>query len=185
MEFTIIANEQTPVIDEIDDIKSFLDSNHNKLIAFKYFAETLSNAAGLAANQCAVDGERLMLRAFGLRSVLTGEWSIIIDPIIVEYIGIKEIKGEGCLTWKGQIVVAERNRAVKVKYYDIDGNIHINVFSGFVGQVWQHEINHLNGVPEQIESLNYKLPKSIEVGRNDQCPCGSGKKYKYCCLKLI
>jgi uncharacterized protein YchJ len=22
-----------------------------------------------------------------------------------------------------------------------------------------------------------------KVGRNDPCPCGSGKKYKHCCLK--
>ena len=26
------------------------------------------------------------------------------------------------------------------------------------------------------------LPKRQEVGRNDPCPCGSGKKYKKCCL---
>ena len=26
-----------------------------------------------------------------------------------------------------------------------------------------------------------KVASSQEVGRNDQCPCGSGKKYKYCC----
>jgi uncharacterized protein YecA (UPF0149 family) len=24
---------------------------------------------------------------------------------------------------------------------------------------------------------------SKKVGRNDPCPCGSGKKYKKCCLK--
>jgi SEC-C motif-containing protein len=24
---------------------------------------------------------------------------------------------------------------------------------------------------------------SPKVGRNDPCPCGSGKKYKHCCLK--
>ena len=24
-----------------------------------------------------------------------------------------------------------------------------------------------------------------EVGRNDPCPCGSGKKYKKCCMKLL
>ena len=24
--------------------------------------------------------------------------------------------------------------------------------------------------------------KKIKVGRNDPCPCGSGKKYKKCCL---
>jgi len=26
---------------------------------------------------------------------------------------------------------------------------------------------------------------SKKVGRNDPCPCGSGKKYKHCCLKKI
>jgi len=24
-----------------------------------------------------------------------------------------------------------------------------------------------------------------KTGRNDPCPCGSGKKYKHCCLQLI
>jgi preprotein translocase subunit SecA len=29
-----------------------------------------------------------------------------------------------------------------------------------------------------------KTPKKVEkIGRNDQCPCGSGKKYKQCCGK--
>ena len=23
-----------------------------------------------------------------------------------------------------------------------------------------------------------------KVGRNDPCPCGSGKKYKHCCMRL-
>lgn len=26
------------------------------------------------------------------------------------------------------------------------------------------------------------LVKDAKVGRNDKCPCGSGKKYKNCCL---
>lgn len=32
---------------------------------------------------------------------------------------------------------------------------------------------------EQKESTTIRKPKKI--GRNDQCPCGSGKKYKKCC----
>jgi hypothetical protein len=24
-----------------------------------------------------------------------------------------------------------------------------------------------------------------KIGRNDPCPCGSGKKYKRCCLALV
>ena len=29
-----------------------------------------------------------------------------------------------------------------------------------------------------------KQPKTVaKIGRNDKCPCGSGKKYKQCCGK--
>lgn len=28
-----------------------------------------------------------------------------------------------------------------------------------------------------------QLVKEYKVSRNDKCPCGSGKKYKHCCLK--
>ena len=30
--------------------------------------------------------------------------------------------------------------------------------------------------------LNNKIEKKEQkIGRNDKCPCNSGKKYKYCC----
>jgi len=35
--------------------------------------------------------------------------------------------------------------------------------------------NKINFTPE--------LRQSKKVGRNEKCPCGSGKKYKKCCLK--
>ena len=37
---------------------------------------------------------------------------------------------------------------------------------------------------EQSEKAKRARPavKKEEVGRNDLCPCGSGKKYKNCCL---
>ncbi len=40
--------------------------------------------------------------------------------------------------------------------------------------------------PEDISDLEKLLnpPKpvqSLKIGRNDTCPCGSGKKYKKCC----
>ena len=28
----------------------------------------------------------------------------------------------------------------------------------------------------------FPLVKDVDIGRNDPCPCGSGKKYKQCCL---
>jgi preprotein translocase subunit SecA len=32
------------------------------------------------------------------------------------------------------------------------------------------------------ESNKELPPKKKKLGRNDKCPCGSGKKYKKCCL---
>ncbi|MBR2779712.1 MAG: SEC-C domain-containing protein [Firmicutes bacterium] len=44
---------------------------------------------------------------------------------------------------------------------------------------------------EQREQIlkNYRKSKTVvkgpKVGRNDPCPCGSGKKYKNCCGKVV
>jgi len=196
MTFEIIPNEQTPKVDEIQDIHEYLDDNREKLFAFLDFARTRLNAAGLAANQCSMDGLRFMVRAFALKDwsynpyseanragYSAGEtWKVVIDPKIVEYQGIKDIRVEGCLTWVGKKVVAERNRIVSVSYFDMEGTLHQETHKGFDAQVWQHEINHLNGVEEQIEEYSYQEPKALEVGRNEKCPCGSNLKYKNCCL---
>lgn len=45
--------------------------------------------------------------------------------------------------------------------------------------------------PEYMVNKSFTLPahvdprKAKKIGRNDPCPCGSGKKYKACCAKLI
>ena len=183
MVFEVIPNEQTPRVPDIEDIELFFIQNIKKLEAFKIYAYERFDAAGLAANQCSIDAERFMVRVFALRDRYDHTVRLIINPQITEYIGIKDIKCEGCLTWRGKYVVAERSRAVRVSYYnEIGEHIRNEIYKGFDAQVWQHEINHLDGIPEQIEERSYVEPKPIEVGRNDQCPCGSGKKYKQCCL---
>lgn len=36
---------------------------------------------------------------------------------------------------------------------------------------------------EDIEDIeNNEKPKKVKIGRNEPCPCGSGKKYKKCCM---
>jgi len=191
MEFKVIPNEQTPAVPEIafSDGKLFVEHHRKELDAFLEFAKTRSRAVGLAANQCAIfgddseDGERFDLRVFALRNMLTHEWSLVIDPHI-RCFGIKEIKAEGCLTWKGRTIVAERSRFVETDYFDMYGVRHQGeIYKGFEAQIWQHEVNHLNGIEEEVRE-NFVEPPPIEVGRNDECPCGSGKKYKKCCLLL-
>jgi uncharacterized protein YecA (UPF0149 family) len=35
---------------------------------------------------------------------------------------------------------------------------------------------------QKVKQIKHDQPK---VGRNDPCPCGSGKKYKKCCGKNL
>lgn len=190
-EIIVIPNQQTPKVPEIEDIKLFFIQNIKRLQEFKDYAFGKFNAVGLAANQCSFDGERFMVRIFALREINDngnpqGNWRLIIDPYITEYIGIKEIKTEGCLTWKGKLIVAERSRAIRVSYHDEFGqSVNNELHFGFEGQIWQHEINHLNGVEERIVDYDFVPPKPINIQRNDACPCNSGKKYKHCCLLYL
>ncbi len=186
MEFKVIPNEQTPVLQLIQDefIKDYIETHRESLEAFLEYASTKGNAVGLACNQVALDGDRFEVRAFALGG-RERNWRLVIDPVITKYIGLFDIKVEGCLTWKGQVIVAARRRAVEVSYYDMDGILHEGeIYKGFEGQIWQHEINHLNGIEEDVRDF-FTEPPPITVGRNENCPCGSGKKYKKCCLLLI
>ena len=40
------------------------------------------------------------------------------------------------------------------------------------------EFQNQNGEVQKVQTVVHEGPK---IGRNDPCPCGSGKKYKKCC----
>jgi len=46
------------------------------------------------------------------------------------------------------------------------------------------QFDRLKGLAERLRFTRIQKAKQIEhkIGRNDYCPCGSGKKYKRCCL---
>jgi len=57
-------------------------------------------------------------------------------------------------------------------------------------RIWENNGHTPHEIYEKFEKPNLKpLPdktsemKKEKVGRNEPCPCGSGKKYKKCCLK--
>jgi preprotein translocase subunit SecA len=45
-----------------------------------------------------------------------------------------------------------------------------------------HSIYHV-GIAKEAPKKREAVPVGKKVGRNDPCPCGSGKKYKHCCGK--
>jgi peptide deformylase len=173
-----IQNQQTPTVPVVEEWTPEILHLCEDLL---YFAQHNSymRLAGLAANQVGVRGTRVSLRAC---FVMTGQafahsWVVAINPEIVEATGASVNSKEGCLTWPGKFVDSIRRERVVVKYRDQNWNECIREATDFEALVWQHEINHLNGVPEVIRS-----PDELRAAKpNDPCPCKSGKKFKKCC----
>ena len=186
IKFEIVRDKQTPKVPVIKNVKAFIEKNRYMIDVFKFYCENMTymNPIGLAANQTSYDGKTFMMRMFGKKNMRTNEWIIIINPVITNRSGMIRKKKEGCLTWGvNNVVIADRHHMVTVDYYDIEGVKHTVTVKGFEAQVWQHEINHLDGIEEEIQSSGHSLPSVKSPERNAECPCGSGKKYKRCCIE--
>ncbi len=191
MKFEVILNKQTPAVAEpVISVKAIVDHYQEELKAFLKYASSKETAVGLAANQVSLNGERFMHRCFAIKNILgDGSWRLIIDPVITALYGIKIQKSEGCLTWPTRKIISERNRFAKVSYYTVDEKfeeitrIENEEHEGFEAQIWQHEINHLNGVEEKVVERSFIL-NDKQPGRNDIC-CHTGKKFKNCCFSYV
>lgn len=57
-------------------------------------------------------------------------------------------------------------------------------FCGYCGNKFQMDIDltqcHMNYDEKVQLDINYVLSPVKKVGKNDPCPCGSGRKYKNC-----
>jgi len=98
-----------------------------------------SIAAGLAANQVGVL-QRIIIVNFGKK--LRG----FINPQIVRQSRVKEVGKEGCLSFPGIWLEIKRAVWAEVRALDERGEtIHLRV-EGFLAKVFQHEIDHLDGI---------------------------------------
>lgn len=184
--FSIIPNQQTPAcpVMKPGSEADFALMNKTFLLAFLDYARYQATAIGLAANQCSNNGERIMGRFFVHKDMKTGEWEVVINPSVTAYEGIRQNRIEYCLTWKGQKLIAERYGRIWVSYFDMEGKEITKKVEGFDAQIWQHEIDHLNGKEEIIVALNHHSDTILKIERNAKCPCNSGRKYKHCCQAI-
>lgn len=78
----------------------------------------------------------------------------MINPEILCY--SKEITKdwEGCLSVPSMRGLVPRHEQINVRYFDQQGNEHIKSLSGFIARVFQHELDHLNGLTfiDQLDS---------------------------------
>ena len=152
---------------------------------------------GLAANQVGIDAQ---VAVVNVREPL-----VLINPEIISKTN-KVPYYEGCLSYPGNGVHTERYETVEVKTEQVEGSW---IFSGVdtgddAKGTWeqegkkhevpekelrlleaicvQHEIDHLNGLTIHHRKINTTIKVEKKPGRNESCSCGSGKKYKKCCI---
>lgn len=93
-------------------------------------------------------------------------------------------KEEGCLSFPGRVEDTTRFQEV----YITDNLVYPYSFiaAGLIAVVCQHELDHLNSklfLDHKIQKAI--LPNKAKVRPNDLCICGSNRKHKKCCGKLL
>lgn len=71
---------------------------------------------------------------------------IAVNPEVEEVGEYVIVAEEGCLSFPGIYAEVERSEAVKMKYFDTDGNPHELYCEGLFARCVQHENDHLDGV---------------------------------------
>lgn len=75
-----------------------------------------------------------------------GDAGAVCNPVIIERSAETEFGEEGCLSIPGLYMEVERHVAITVEAQTLDGEVFVRTVEGFVARVWQHEIDHLDGI---------------------------------------
>jgi len=67
--------------------------------------------------------------------------------------------------------------------YKREGHAYFEALLAGIQHDVAHSIYHVGLSKEAPQKKKEAVPVGKRVGRNDPCPCGSGKKYKHCCGK--
>ena len=100
-----------------------------------------NNGVGLASSQVG------MLQKFFIHNCNdTRSMEVVINPVIMSASKDKNKFTEGCLSLPGKQIDIDRSNEIVVKYKDIKFNDREELMHNYRARVFQHEIDHLNGI---------------------------------------
>ena len=116
------------------------------------------NGIGLAANQVGVP-----YRIFSMRGA--PENFVCFKPRIVDTSTELVALEEGCLSYPGLLVKIKRPKSVKVRFTMANGETRTETYTGMTARIFQHELDHLNGVLYFNRASRYHRDKALEKWR--------------------
>ncbi|MFH1454380.1 MAG: peptide deformylase [Armatimonadota bacterium] len=90
----------------------------------------------------------------------------LINPRIIKKSDDTVCDIEGCLSVPGLIGDVDRNFAVTVKAQDQTGKIVKIEAEGLLARIFQHEIDHLDGILYTDKAQNLREPRTVEEGED-------------------
>jgi peptide deformylase len=106
-----------------------------ELVKFMYD----NNGIGLAANQVGIP-----YRIFAMRGY--PENFVCVNPRIVNFSSQEIALEEGCLSFPNLVVKIKRPKEIRVRFQTPNGETITRMFDGMTARVFQHELDHLNGI---------------------------------------
>ena len=181
-DYNILSQKSEPVA-SVEEAIGLIETLEKEL-------DKASNGVGLAAIQIGVPKQVGVIKQGDQKVVL-------INPTVVDFDEEFIFLKEGCLSFPktffntkryknftidNHIIDGDEFRKERQYFYftDLDEEQHWN--TGLISIAVQHEIDHMIGKTiHQHEVKNKPVVSDGKIGRNEPCPCGSGKKYKKCC----
>jgi peptide deformylase len=128
-------------------------------------ALTIGLAQNLSETLMSQEGLGLAAPQVGLRHrafvMLTNPIRVCFNPIIIDK-GEEMIElDEGCLSFPGILIKVTRPRRIKVRYSLPNQEIKTEVFDGMTSRIFQHELDHLNGIlfTDHVSKLKVDMAK--------------------------
>ena len=112
-----------------------------------------NNGIGLALPQVGINRRIFIM---GNKDLLVA----CINPVIINYRGLYKDQ-EGCLSFPNLWLNVNRASEIDVKFYQVDGTVKEVTLNGLMARVYQHELEHLDGIcfDTKISRVSLNLAK--------------------------
>ncbi len=161
----------------IDEVEGLNEEQLSELIENK-FIEELENKKTQVPNEVFQEFLKVVL----LR-VVDSHWMDHIDQMsnLRQSIGLQSYAQINPLREYQQIAFETFNDMIATINDEVVLNVNRVILRENLQREEQAKVTGTNAGADETAKRKPVVNKNKKVGRNDPCPCGSGKKYKYCC----
>lgn len=121
---------------------------------YRTVTDSMSLGAGIAAPQVGILKNIVWVQRFDKENF---PFEVCLNPMIVQYSEKKQTNREGCLSIPNRREILDnRAYAILIEYDTEYGDHKIEMVEGFTSVIFQHEIDHLNGIL-YLDHLNKEI----------------------------